>query len=128
MLNKIQRVSITAQSTTTNNGDAGRRFAAKAANAKRVWQQLDDRKSDNVRRVAAVFGAIGRNDVEYCKGLHDDLVQLSKSALEEHREWADAVRHDRRWPSSSDTNNGAPLDPDVMPPSSSENDDSIFDN
>jgi hypothetical protein len=112
---------VRAQSTTTDGG----RFAAKAASAKRVLQQLEDRKNDNVRSVSTVFGDIGRKDVQYFKSLHEDLVHLSKSALEEHREWAEAVRHDRAWPSSS--KRSSPLDPEVMSPSDDAHDD-LFDN
>ena len=129
MLNKITgaTLAVRAQSTTTTTTTAvGGPFATKAARTKRVLQRLEDIKSDNVKRAAAVFGDIGRKDVEFFKSLHEDLVHLSKSALEEHREWAEAVRHDRSRPSSARTNNGAPLHPEAKAPS--EDEDSIFDN
>ena len=74
----------------------GTRDSPRVAKAKQRFQQIRDRRADNMRRTSTFFSDIGGKDIEYFSELHEEIVCEAKSALDDHREWAANIRNTPR--------------------------------
>lgn len=89
LLNKIRTGVVCVNNSATHD-------SPRVAKAKQRFQQIRERKADNMRRTSALFSEIGRKDVEYFNELHDEIVRETKSALADHREWAENLKNKSR--------------------------------
>lgn len=118
LLNKIRTSVVCVSSGATHD-------SSRVTKAKQRFQQIKDRKADNMRRTSTLFSDIGRKDVEYFNELHDEIVRETKSALADHREWAENLKNKSRGRGSTSSAEYTYVDADAE---FNDAEETIFDN